>query len=151
VAAYRRLAPWLPPYRPEAWPAEALLPWEAAAATGCLAAPPGAVPAGHRFVPRGPALEETPWGRFQEAARAHLRLGVRLLAPALAEAGRSLETPPMPVEPEAAEALSGLDLESLLAAAPADVFTDVPADAPEGDGDDPDADLLLPALPLAGP
>jgi hypothetical protein len=149
VAAFRRLAPWLPPYRPEAWPAEALLPWEAAAATGRLNPPPGTapVPPGRRFVPRGPALEETPWGRFQEAARAHLRLGVRLLAPALAEAGKSLETPPMPVEPEAAGALSGLDLESLLAAAP----LDVPTDPSEGDGDDPDADLLLPALPLAGP
>lgn len=141
TAAYRRLAPWLSPYDPTAWEREALAPWEDALRDGTVADGPRVAPAppARLFTWRTSDPGATAWHRFQEAAHDHLRLGLRLFAPALMEAGVAPEAPaPGPfidaVAPEAAPE-PGLDLADLMPS----------GDEPEGP---PEADAE--PLPVAG-
>lgn len=139
MAAYARLAPWLPPYDALEWERAALAPWEDAVHEGQVADGPRRAPApiARLFAWRTHEPAATAWRRFQEAARDHLCLGLRLFAPELAEAGLPTdvrEVLPDPAPPPAPE--PGLDLADLWAAA---------GDA-EGAPDGADTDFL----PLAG-
>lgn len=142
MAAYAALAPWLPPYDPLAWEREALAPWAEAVHEGSVADGPRRAPAplAHLFTWRAADPGKTPWHRFQEAARDHLRLGLRLFAPDLARAGVDTDLPevltdlpPAPAAPE-----PGLELADLLAVDDDEDGSDAP--------DAPDAEVL----PLTG-
>jgi hypothetical protein len=143
-AAYARLAPWLPPYDSQAWEREALAPWEEALHEGDLTNAPRVAPAPlvRLFAWRTAHPGRTAWHRFQEAAHDHLRLGLRMFAPLLAEAGVAADLPdltPHVAPPPVSAPEPGLDLAELLAA----------AEDPEGAPDAPDTEPLSPAGALS--
>jgi hypothetical protein len=147
MAAYARLAPWLPPYDPLAWEREALAPWEEAVHEGAVADGPRRTPAplARLFAWRVADPGTTFWHRFQEAARDHLRLGMRLFAPALEAAGLETDLPevlanlmPAPAAPEPEPGLNLADLADL-----ADLW---PGEDDEDGADAPDTENM----PVAG-
>jgi Family of unknown function (DUF6765) len=144
-AAYAHLAPWLPPYDAQAWEREALAPWEEVLLDRDLADTPRLAPAPlvRLFAWRVAQPGRTAWHRFQEAAHDHLRLGLRMFAPLLTEAGVATELPDLTpdIAPAAAAVVPepGLDLTDFLAA----------HDDGEGPADAPDAEPLSPAGALS--